>query len=451
MTQPSDPGPPDSSRKGASRKWDMLYGMAATAGLPILLHRRFIKGKDKHGRKEKWGHVADRPAHPKRIWIHAVSVGEAQASTALVRELKAQIPDSDIVVSTTTPTGQEVARQRFGSDAVFYFPYDFSKSVRRCFDHVKPALIVLMELEVWPNLTREALARDIPVVVVNARITQRSSKRYKMAWRFLGGSFKRVRKWLAQNDEYAERLRWLGVEPQRIEISGNVKYDNVDTRPIQAEDRAVALNDLALPADARVIFGGSIHPTEEVALLDAFQALQPDFSHLRLVLCPRHPERLAGVEKEILARGLPCLRRSTIKEKGGSVLRVMPEEDRARAVLLIDTMGELNRLYKAAEAVFVGGSLIPHGGQSVMEPAGMGLPTVYGPHMFNFTDAVEILKACDGSRQIQNASELKDALEQMLKDPETSRSMGERARTALVAKQGASKVCAAYLAGLLKK
>ena len=447
---PSDPGPPvPPGEGGASRKWDIVYGLVFCLGLPIFAWRRFVRGKDKEGREQKFGHVEERPSHPKRIWIHAVSVGEAHATYTLTKALKREIPDVDLVYSTTTTTGQQVARQLYGPEPVFYYPYDFSRAVKRCLDHVKPSLIVLMELEVWPNLTAEAAARGIPLVVVNGRITERSSVRYKRAWAAMGGSFRRVRRWLMQSDEYALRVKLLGVEAERVEVTGNLKYDAIETQLPTKSERAEARAMLAFSKETRVIVCGSTHPSEEAALLEAYTSLVEQFKPLRLVLVPRHPHRLDEVEKAIEAADLPCVRRSRIKEHGERALSGIPSDKRSVAVILVDTMGELRRIYRAAEMAFVGGSLIPHGGQNVMEPAGMGLPTVYGPHMHNFKEADELLAACDGRVQVQDAEGLTAAFEGLLRDPDAAREMGSRARKVFLERQGAVTRCAAYLKELL--
>lgn len=447
-SRPSDGGPPPAGR-GASRRWDALYGGLLALGGPYLLWRRYVKGKDRdpRARREKWGRVAQRAPHPRRVWIHAVSVGETRAAQPLLQCLRREVPDCELVVSTTTATGQELARQLYGADSVFFYPYDFSRAVKRSFDRTGPRLITLLELEVWPNLTAEAAARGVPVVVVNGRITERAARGYRRGWALVGPAFQRVRRWLMQSEEYAERLRKLGVAPERIEVAGNLKYDLVQTARVESAQRAQARRDLAMPGEAQVVLAGSTHPTEETALLEAREALQSRFPRLRLVLVPRHPERLAAVEEEIRARGCECLRRSTIAAQpsaspaAGKVSRP--------TVVLVDTMGELSRLYAAADVAFVGGSLIPHGGQNLMEPAGMGLATAYGRHVHNFAEAARILAECRGGAQVSDRAALAEALGGLLADPEAACAMGERARLAFLRCQGAARRCVAYLKTLL--
>lgn len=448
-----DPGPPAAYlRSGASLRWDVLYALINIAAIPYLLYRRWVLKKDLQGREQKKGYVPERPAHAKRIWIHAVSVGEAKATHVIVKALAQQIPDAEVVFSTTTDTGQEVARKLYGEERVFYYPRDYSGSVTRALDRVKPAVIVLMELEVWPNFTAEAAKRGIPLVVLNGRISTRSGQRYGHVRWLMGNTFLRVRRWMMQSEEYGRRAKDIGVEPARIEVTGNIKYDDVGTQPVTTQERAAARADLALPDDALAILAGSTHPSEERTLLDVYRLLVEKFPKLRLVLAPRHPHRLAEVEKEIAGAGLACLKRSAVKANGAQALDALDEAKRARAVVLIDTMGELKDLYRAADISFVGGSLIPHGGQNPMEPAGMGLPVVYGPYMHNFGEAVLILRDCEGGPGgflVNNAGELAKRFETLLADEKERVAMGERARNAFVQRQGATDKCVAYLKQLL--
>ncbi len=216
---------------------DLLYLFLAVLLTPYFIFRR-IKGKKSAPWRDKMAHVSERKSGVRRVWIHAVSVGEANAAETLVKALKVRMPDAEIVMSTTTVTGHAVAEKKYGAENVVYYPHDFSWTVRRFLDRIKPSICVLMELEVWPNMTAEAVARGIPVLVVNGRITERSAKRYKLGWRIIGSSFRRATRWLAQTGEYAQRLKDLGVDPARIEVSGNIKYDAVDTAPPPARSAA---------------------------------------------------------------------------------------------------------------------------------------------------------------------------------------------------------------------
>ena len=405
---------------------------------PWFLFRRLVKGKRSAPWRAKFGHLAERPAQA-RVWIHAVSVGEAAAAESLVKAIRAAYPAMDVVVSTTTTTGQELAIKKYGAENVFYYPHDLSWVVRRVLDRVKPSIIVLMELEVWPNLTAEAKARGIPLVVVNGRITARSARRYKRFWWLVGPSFKRVNRWLVQTREYADRLIDLGVDTAKIEISGNIKYDAIDLKLPTPSERAELRANFGIDPAAIVLAGGSTHPTEEQALLDCYAALRKTIPNLRLVLVPRHPERATDVENQIRAAGFACVRRSALRDRGiKATLGGINDKERARSVLLIDTVGELTNVYKMSDAAFIGGSLIPHGGQNIMEPCGLGVPVVHGRHMHNFNEAMEILRGCNGSVEVTRES-LFGELQKLLNEPDAAKAMAARARDAFLKEQGATQ------------
>jgi len=435
---------------GASILLDVLYLFAAVLLTPYFLYRRFIKKKQSAPFSAKMGHIPDRAAGRKRVWIHAVSVGEATAAETLIKALKKQMPDVDVVVSTTTVTGQEVAQKRYGADSVFYYPNDLSISVKRALDRVKPSIIVLMELEVWPNMTAEAAARGIPCVVVNGRVSPRAGRRYQQFWFLVGPSFNRIHRWLVQTDEYASRLKTLGVPAEKVEIAGNIKYDAIDATLAETE-RAPARAAVGMPADATVLVGGSTHPTEEPELLRAYAALRGgSCPFLRLILVPRHPERAGDVAAEIAAAGFACVRRSDIRGKGlDAAIAAIPTDKRDSWVLLIDTVGELKNMYKAADIAFIGGSLIPHGGQNIMEPCGLGVPVIHGPHMHNFNDAMDILHSVNGAVEVTRET-LQPQLEKLLRDLPHARQTAARAREAFIKHQGATHRAVEYISSQIQ-
>ena len=414
---------------GASRCIDLLYFLLAILLLPYFFYRR-LRGKKSAPWSARMAHLPQRSTERRRFWIHAVSVGEANAAAPLLKALNAAFPDADTVISTTTLTGFDVAQKKYGADRVLQYPHDFSWVVRRFLDRVRPSVVILMELEVWPNMTAEARARGIPIVVLNARITARSAQRYKLGWLMIGPTFRRVDLWLAQAREYAERLKDLGVDPEKIELSGNIKYDDLDTALPDPALRAALRSALNLDPAAPVLIGGSTHPGEESALLEAYRKLRASsIPNLRLILVPRHPQRFDAVAHEIHAAQFPCARFSTINSS--------PEKSQPDAVILIDAMGELKRMYAAADAAFVGGSLIPHGGQNIMEPCGMGLCALHGPHMHNFNDAMTVLRECRGAVEVSRAS-LAPAIESVFLNPGDSAAMATRARTEFLKRQGAT-------------
>lgn len=373
------------------------------------------------------------------LWLHAVSVGEVMASADLVRMFAADNPRWDLRFSTTTATGRGIAEKQWGEEAVFYYPLDFSRMVSRAFDYIRPSLIVLMELEIWPNFLAEAARRKVPVVVANARITERSLKRLSYAPGVTGNMVQAVEEWFAQTDEYAERLRRLGVPDCRIEVTGSVKYDAV---PLEIDREQAGYYRRLFGCGERfhkdggglLVVAGSTHPGEEKMLLRALRgAIPAELPMPRVVLAPRHPERLNEVEAAAGAFGR-VVRRSGLAEPIPGVDREGADGD----IVLVDTMGELSRIYAAADLVFVGGTFIKHGGQNFMEPCGLARPTVVGPHLWNFREPAELLRR-DGMRVVATPEDLSAALAGMIANPPEAAAMGERARTLLLKQRGAAK------------
>ena len=420
---------------------DAAYIGMLAAWSPALLYR-IARGKYRKGWGHKLGFVPEREAlsPPEgRIWIHAVSVGEAVVAATLAEALLAQLNHHEIVVSTTTPTGQEVARRRFGEDRAFYLPLDFSGPVRRAFRRTKPDVLVLMELEIWPNLVATAARGGVPVVVVNGRISAESLPRYRRVKRFLRKSMERIAAFGVQTEAYAERFREIGASPERVVVTGSLKYDGVKTEP-DPEAEAWARTELRVRKGERLLLGGSTHRTEEVALAEAWRSITPDPADgkapWRLVIAPRHPPRIPAVEAELAKAGFRTVRRTSMRT---STREDRPAEIDRETIILVDTVGELGRFYHAADLVFVGGSLIPHGGQNPIEPAGLGKPVIYGPHMFNFRETVELLREARGAREVGRPEELAGAVGALAADAEARASLGLAAREAILSKQGAAR------------
>jgi 3-deoxy-D-manno-octulosonic-acid transferase len=374
-------------------------------------------------------------------------VGEALAARTLVDALKAAVPDHPVVVSASTETGRDVAARTYGGQNAFPCPLDLSRSVRRAFDSVNPALLVLMELEIWPNLIAEAARRGVPVAVVNGRITERSARGYIRFKRFLRGTMERVSAYAVQTQVYAERFKAIGAPSDRVRITGSMKYDAASAQAASAAQREKMRRALALPADAPVLVGGSTHPSEELTILWAVKDLRPEFPDLRVVLVPRHVNRVPTLVPEIEAMGWQVRLRSEMG-RAGALLREAQKPDE---VLVVDTMGELGEVYCAADVAFVGGSFIPHGGQNMMEPAGLGLPVVYGPHTGNFTETVALLNRSGGGRTVRDGDALKDALSELFADEAGRRERGEAGRLALLEAQGATARNVELLQELLGK
>lgn len=395
------------------------------------------------GLSERLGRCPPRLGQRPCIWIHGVSVGEIRAAAPLIDALERELPGYEVVLSTTTGTGQEVARRGYPDRRVFYYPLDLSFSVRRCFDAIRPDLVVLVELEIWPNFLGEAWRRRVPVALVNGRISEKSYRGYRLVRRWLFDPIGKIGRFCVQDETYAERFRRLGIPARQIHITGSMKYDQL--RVAADADGAAVRRDMGVGEGEAVIIGGSTHPGEERALLLAYQRLRARLPGLRLVLVPRHTERTDEVRRLITELGEQPVRRTERLRAGGGA--PLPPG----AVLLVDTIGELGRLYAAADVVFVGGSLIPHGGQNMLEPALLGKPTAFGPSYENFIEPVERLLVAGGARLIAGEAELERALGELLERPEAARAMGERGRQALLAARGATARTVAVIRRLLEE
>jgi 3-deoxy-D-manno-octulosonic-acid transferase len=424
---------------------DLAYLCGLALFSPYLLYKAVTRPRHLAGLRARLGQRDGeflRTGAGPCIWVHGVSVGEVAAAEPLVKALESALPDHEIVVTTSTQTGQAVARRKFPEKRVGYFPVDFSWTVKRTFEAVRPSLIVLVELELWPNFLSEAKAQKVPVVVVNGRISEKSFRGYRLGRRFL--PLNDVAHYCVQTEQYAARFRNLGVPEEKITVTGSMKYDNV---VIANGDAAAARGSMGLGAKDVVWIAGSTHSPEERTLVDVFARLKKTTPELRLVLAPRHNERAAEVKKTVEAAGMkPVLRSEQVRDaaSGGA-----PDLGVNDGVLIVDTLGELSRLYAGADFVFVGGSLIPHGGQNMLEPAALGKPVLFGPHVTNFQESAERLLQAQGAIQVRDERELEQRLRELLADPEGARALGARGLKAIEEAKGATEKTVSVLRPLL--
>ncbi len=410
--------------------FDLLYLCVLALLSPWLILRAVRTGRYRRDLAAKlFG--AERIANPDDrpvAWFHGVSVGEIHLLQTVVAAFRVRHPERRIAVSSTTDTGLAEARAHFPDCAVLPYPFDFSWACAAAIRAVNPALIVLAESELWPNFLAAAAARRVPVVVVNARMSPRSFVRLarvkSLARRFL---FRHIAKFAVQSEEYAERLRKLGVPECQLVVTGSVKYDGAagerDT-PKARELRAW----MDIPASGIVWVAGSTHAPEEEIVLGIFARLRLRFPQLRLVLVPRHPDRFAEVAALVERSGLPSVRRSAPK------LVAEP------AVILLDTVGELGAAWGLADLGFTGGSLDgKRGGQSMIEPAGYGVPTLFGPHVWNFRDAARRLIDAGGAAMIHTPEDLEAKLAAWIADPALRARMGAAARNLVREHKGATE------------
>src|SRR5262245_6664033 len=432
---------------------DLVYLLALILLSPWLVWRRITTGRYRRELAAKLlGRVRVANPHKKPVaWFHAVSVGEVNLLGTLVPAFRARHPGWLVAVSSTTDTGLAEARKRFPDLAVIAWPFDFSRAVAAALDAVKPSLVVLTESELWPNFLAAARARGVPVVVVNARMSPRSFSRLRRvaspARQFV---FANVTRFAVQEEEYAARLRELGVPDAKLVVTGSVKYDGAsgerDTPKTRALARILGLKSAgANPAAGQdqspggrrglhpppvVLLAGSTHAPEESIILGAFTRLRERFPQLRLILVPRHPDRFEKVARFIERAGLPFVRRSRVAEP----LPEMP------GVVLLDTLGELGAAWGLADVGFTGGGLDGNrGGQSMIEPAGYGVPCWFGGQVWNFKDAARRLVEVGGAVMVPDAVALEAELTKLIADAGLRERMGRAARELVRRQQGATE------------
>jgi len=416
---------------------------ALVVGAPWWLWKMATTHKYREGLAERLGRVRPFPGRSGRpvIWLHAVSVGEVLAVSRLVGELERAFPEFELLISTTTRTGQDLARQRFGAERVFYCPLDLPWAVRATLNILKPRLLILAETEFWPNLLSGCFRRSIPVAVVNARISDRSWPRYRLLRHLWRPFLSRIACVLAQSDTDAARLKAIGCTPDRVSVAGNLKFD---VRAAKEADATRLLKTLA--SGLRIVVAGSTLEGEEAALIEAWPHLLAADPQLAMVLAPRHPERFAAVAALLNQSGIRWIKRSDWQSQSESEIQPI----RPGQIVLLDTIGELASAYSIAVVAFVGGSLIPAGGHNPLEPAQFGVPIVMGPHFANFRAITEDLLV-HSALHITANEHLARNLNSLLQDSAGAIAMGERARQVFNQQAGATDRSVAALRELLAK
>ena len=404
---------------------NLAYVALLLAVSPVLLYRRWVHGKYRDGWSEKlWGRLPERDGSRPCLWLHAVSVGEVLQLRPLMNLLTAQRPGWDFVITTTTRTGLDVAKKEFAQHTVCYCPLDFSWAVRRAIARLKPSAIVLVELELWPNLVLTANRLGVPLALINGRVSEKSFRGYRRIRPLIARLLSGFELLAVQNEEYADRLRTLGAPSERLHLTGSIKFDGVKSDRSNAKTSELR-QFFGLRSDERVFIAGSTQAPEESLALDTWQALRSEFPSLRLILVPRHKERFDEVAALVTSRGLTLQRRSNDVRGDGDVL-------------LLDTLGELGACWGLAEIAFVGGSLTQRGGQNMLEPAAFGAAVLFGPNTWNFRDIVEQLLARDAARVVRSADELTATVRTLLRDSAEVRDLGSRARDFVATQQGAA-------------
>lgn len=412
---------------------DILYGVGILLYSPVVFYRMLRQDRYRRGWSQRLGKIDRRTSDKPCLWIHAVSVGEVNAARTLVDRLKTQMPDYEVVISATTDTGLARARALYEKDySVFYFPFDISWIMARAVKRINPAAILLMELELWPNMAALARRKNIPIVIVNGRISDNSFPKYRRIRRLIKPMFRRVALVLAQTREYADRFIALGCDADKVLVTSSLKYDTARTSgAVDGADRLA--EQIRLNANRLWVAGGT-GPGEEKIVLDVFKKLKArdEFSDLRLAVVPRKPERFDEVAALIDAAGFGYVRYSALKQSD-TVTRARP------TVILGDTMGDLKKFYALAEVVFVGRTLVPMGGSDMMEPAALGKCTLFGPHTFNFKQTVEVLLAGQGAVEVADENALYEQTLKCLTDKTYAAQIAANGQNVIKQNQGATQ------------
>jgi 3-deoxy-D-manno-octulosonic-acid transferase len=417
--------------------YSALLGLALLASLPYWLWQRIRHGKYRVGLSERLGSVPESlRAETPSIWVHAVSVGEVLAVSGLVEGLRKRFPQHRVVISTTTDTGQKLARAKFGEGNVFYFPLDFAFAIRPYLNALRPQLVVVAETEFWPNFLHLAHESGARIAIVNARISDRSWPGYRRFRSLLTRVLRQVDLFLGQTEEDRKRLIDIGAPGDRVKVSGNLKFDVPlpPPPPIVASLRVAFQQAGTTP----ILVCGSTVEDEEPLLLQAFVNVLASHPKAAMILAPRHPERFNEVAKLLEDLGVHFWKRS-----------LWSGEPIVGGVLLVDTIGELSSLYALGDIAFVGGSLVPRGGHNIIEPAQHGIATMVGNHTENFRDIVWLFQSHDAVRVVGPA-EFPLMLMELISHPEERTALGRRAAETLQSQTGATERTLAALEKLLK-
>ena len=400
---------------------------------PFLLYSALFKGKYRECFGEKVlgkAPVLEKKKSGRRVWIHAVSVGEVNLAATILKEFERRHPDFEFVISSTSHTGMELARKKFAGRTVFYAPLDFSWAVRRAMKRVQPDFFVLIELEIWPNLLLTAEKLGVPVVVMNGRLGEKSFRNYSRIRPVMRRVMRTLTLVTAQDEASAERFRSLGVAPEKVFNVGSIKYDGAQSDRQNEKTRRLARLWNVEPTD-RIFLAGSTQEPEEEMAVEVFRRLAPTHPELRLILVPRHPERFAEVEKLLEKTEFETQKRTDLSENH--------EENGRAQILLVNTIGELGGWWGTSFVGFVGGSMGSRGGQNMLEPAAFGTCVSFGPNTWNVHDIVKKLLTHDAAVVVHDVDEMTEFVRRTLEDADFARTLGQNASRLVASQQGALK------------
>jgi len=405
------------------------YTLLYTLLLPVVFARLLWRSRKAPLYRKRWAErmgFFKAPVQSNGLWVHSVSVGETIAAAPLIKQIQQAYPDLPITITTMTPTGSERVKALFG-DSVFhvYVPYDTPGAVKRFLRRVKPCMALVMETELWPNLVHCCTRQQVPVLIANARLSERSARGYGRFPKLSNEMLSKVSAIAAQGEDDGQRFVTLGLAPQKLHITGSVKFD------IQVADELVGAGKKLRNQwgeQRPVLIAASTHQGEDEQVLEAFAEILKQHSNALLVLVPRHPERFGDVAALCRTQGFECALRSKAEPVTS-----------ATQILVGDTMGEMMLLFAASDVAFVGGSLVASGGHNYLEPAALGMPILSGPHVFNFTDISQLLLTADGMRLVENSRQLANHVNQWFDQPESCQQVGEAARSVVENNRGAQQ------------
>ncbi len=416
--------------------YNLLLILFLVLTAPFFLFKMLFSKRYRQGICERFGFLSKEIKEnlcesDKYILIRAASVGEVKACKFLVERLRENFPGYKIVFSTVTPEGYKVARDLNLGDIRIFSPLDFSFCVRKILRIFKPDLFILIETEIWPNLIKEAKKTGSKIILVNGRISKGSFKNYKFIKPLLKNVFRYIDVFSMREEQDKRRIITLGAEPDKVVISGNIKYDQLIDIETKAGNKEAIYKEFGLKDNDLIFVAGSTKEGEEEIILKAYQKVLEKFPKLRLILTPRHLMRVGEIEKIFSKYNLEYIKKTDIRKDSSSVA----DTD----VILLDTIGDLIKAYTIATITFVGGSLVPEGGQNIMEPASLGKPVLFGPWMESFFETAELLKRTGGAQEVKDVYELADKIIHFLSNPKIRTAKGEELRKAVLSMQGATQ------------
>jgi 3-deoxy-D-manno-octulosonic-acid transferase len=417
--------------------YNLLLHLGTGIGFPIILYKLSTTAKYQISLKERFGFIPPNIRSDLEsgdwVWLHAVSVGEVMAAVPIIKELKKTWPQLRILLSTVTVTGYQTAKEKVPwADQFIFFPFDYPWSVKKVIDFVRPKVYLAMETELWPNFFHYLAQKGIPSAIINGRLSPKSYKGYRRVRFFMTQVLSQIDLFGMQTEADAKRIEQLGVASERIKVLGNVKFDQATSLAAITEKELDALRQsFGLNGQDQVIIAGSTHRGEEEIIVEIYEKLRTSYPSLLLIIAPRHIERAEEIEELIDKKGLSSIRRTRlIAEKSES------RKDR-KSIIILDTLGELASVYALGIIVFVGGSLVPTGGQNLLEPAVHKKPVFFGPSVFNFEEISRMLKESGGGIQIMDGEELTNKMLALLEEPQKIEELGKKAQQVVFAHQGA--------------